>query len=465
MSTFNVNVKSKRNKINVQINASDVASSSDTDNNVETTRPTKKMKKTTIMPDENDKVLVGFEKSVASMIKKHAHTIYEGKSYHKLNDSQKNSISNAFNSILDLTDNDTNDDSQRSLFTDSQWLDLKRLMSKQKTWTPLDNAIQKKLKIIETLAVKDIQAAYRKCLESQITYAMTENETYFEIYAFLLKILHEKSAILNSASKEKLSEGDYVITLWSRILSAIFEDKSHNMFCKWGDTVPEESSAAKKQDINATTVIGDKIDLRVCTSSPSGKIIDLLSVEFAKDSSSGKFFADHRKVLREAKANADRFYRSPFLNSKIKKNTRGHCIQIAGPVGQMLEVALVDNGLYAASHLGSLRLPSTQMDLRYLRTLLERLLTVKNILLTQKRYYELIEHSEQAAKKSMESKLNMDSSPYSPSSPTSSPSSLSSSSTTNKYISWVRGTWFPPSIKKDTKCSGVWHESLFSPPK
>ncbi|RCH91034.1 hypothetical protein CU098_008033, partial [Rhizopus stolonifer] len=84
-----------------------------------------------------------------------------------------------------------------------------------------------------------------------------------------------------------------------------------------GDTVPEESSAAKKQDIDATTVIGDKIDLRE-------------SIEGSK----------------------------------------GQRRQIAGPAGQMLEVSLVDNGLYAASHLGSLRLPSTQMDLRYLRALL-----------------------------------------------------------------------------------------------
>lgn len=44
-------------------------------------------------------------------------------------------------------------------------------------------------------------------------------------------------------------------------------------------------------------------------------------------------------------------------------------MQIVGPVRQMLEVALVDNGLYAATHLGSLRLLTFhQMDLRYLRT-------------------------------------------------------------------------------------------------
>lgn len=46
-------------------------------------------------------------------------------------------------------------------------------------------------------------------------------------------------------------------------------------------------------------------------------------------------------------------------------------MQIAGPDGQMSKAKLVNNGLYAASHLGSLRLPSTQIDLRNLCTLLE----------------------------------------------------------------------------------------------
>lgn len=74
-------------------------------------------------------------------------------------------------------------------------------------------------------------------------------------------------------------------------------------------------------------------------------------------------------------------------------------MQIAGPAGQLLEVALVDNGLYAANHIGSLRLSSAQMDLRYLRTVLERLFTLKKYLLAQKTCYESIEHSIQASEK------------------------------------------------------------------
>ncbi|CEG74538.1 hypothetical protein RMATCC62417_12598 [Rhizopus microsporus] len=149
------------------------------------------------MPNEKDTILDGFEKSVANM----------------LNDTHKNAISNGFNSIVDLTDNDSNDDSQRNLFTDNQWAELNRLFNKQKQWTSIHNDIQKKLKIIEKLAKTDLKAAYLACLNSQITCAMTSDEVKFEIYAFLLKILHEKTSILNSASKEKFTEGDYVIML------------------------------------------------------------------------------------------------------------------------------------------------------------------------------------------------------------------------------------------------------------
>jgi hypothetical protein len=134
-------------------------------------------------------------------------------------------------------------------------------------------------------------------------------------------------------------------------------------------------------------------------------------------------------------------------------------MQIVGPEGQMSKVKLVNNGLYAASHLGSLRLPSTQTDLRNLRTLLERIFTLKNIILNQKAYYVSIEHKKHAAKKPTGSKQNMERSPYSPSSSTSSQSSATS---TERYTSWVRGAWFPPSAEKDRKYQGEWNSSLLA---
>jgi hypothetical protein len=156
-----------------------------------------------------------------------------------------------------------------------------------------------------------------------------------------------------------------------------------------GDTVPEESTSYKKisQDFDSST-IGDKIDLRVCCLSPGGKVVDLVSVEFAKNISNDKYFSDHRKVLREAKINIDRFYRSPFMKRRDKRNMSDHCIQIARAEGQIKQVCLVDNGVYVASRIGSLRLPSSQTDLRKARTLLERLFTLKQIILNQISYYE-----------------------------------------------------------------------------
>ncbi|KAL7318191.1 hypothetical protein PS15m_004448 [Mucor circinelloides] len=54
------------------------------------------------------------------------------------------------------------------------------------------------------------------------------------------------------------------------------------------DCSNSNAQKASKQDASHTAAIGDKIDLRECTSSPSSKTVDLLSVAFAKDSSNGK---------------------------------------------------------------------------------------------------------------------------------------------------------------------------------
>lgn len=107
------------------------------------------------------------------------------------------------------------------------------------------------------------------------------------------------------------------------------------------------------------------------------KTVDLLAVEFVKDTDANKFHTDHRKVLREAKVNANYFYRSKHLDDRTKRSIRGQEIQVAGVEAQMNEVKLVDNGLYVASNSGSPLLRSCGADLRKLRTVLERLLTLK----------------------------------------------------------------------------------------
>lgn len=137
------------------------------------------------------------------------------------------------------------------------------------------------------------------------------------------------------------------------------------------------SSQSKKETLGDKLCIGDKVDARVCTKSASGKVVDLVNFEFANNNSDNKSHSDHRKVVREAKNIADRFYQGPYISSRSKKNIKSLCVQVARVKGQINDVCLVDNGLYVSTKLGSLRLPTSSLDLRKGRALLERLYDMK----------------------------------------------------------------------------------------
>lgn len=206
------------------------------------------------------------------------------------------------------------------------------------------------------------------------------------------------------------------------------------------------------------------------------------------------------KILREGKTVADQFYRFLGLTSREKRNIAGCCIQIAGVGGQVMNVKLVDQGLYVVSRLGSLRLPSSQVEMRKTRVLLERLFTLKRNLLYLKNLFQKLEFDKSFDSKSMERKLNIKRSPYENSSNEQSSSNESSNEEISsqefseeeiskeeafeeeaseekvpsedfsdvykdvKYTNWVHGSWFPPPPKKDLRYDGVWHKHLFSPP-
>lgn len=134
------------------------------------------------LPAEKDAILKSGQ-STGTKIKHHAQDLYFGKQYHKLDNVQKDSISNGFNSILDLTNNRPEGNGQRSLFTNEEWLKFNSKWNKQKNWDQLDDDVQRMLKTIENLAVNDLKKAYVKTLSYQTKYALTENEVYFEVYA------------------------------------------------------------------------------------------------------------------------------------------------------------------------------------------------------------------------------------------------------------------------------------------
>ena len=165
-------------------------------------------------------------------------------------------------------------------------------------------------------------------------------------------------------------------------------------------------------------------------------------------------------------------------------------IQIAAVEGQVMNVKLVDQGLYVASHLGSLRLPSSHFEMKKTRVLLERLIILKRNLLYLKNLFQKLEFEKSFDSKSMERKLNIKRSPYENSSDAQSFSNESSNKEFSKeeifeeeayeekapredfsgvhkdakFTDWVRGSWFPPPPKKDLSHDGVWHKHLFSPP-
>ena len=60
----------------------------------------------------------------------------------------------------------------------------------EKEWKSIVKGIQKELKCIEQLAVDDVQAAYVRCLEYQMKYALNENEAYFEVYGMIFCDTH-----------------------------------------------------------------------------------------------------------------------------------------------------------------------------------------------------------------------------------------------------------------------------------
>lgn len=145
-----------------------------------------------------------------------------------------------------------------------------------------------------------------------------------------------------------------------------------------GESVSKESSAAKTGNNKTKTLIGDKVDGRICiTGPPDGKIVDLINIEFAKTLESSKYHLDDRKILEESKIIADTFYKNPYLDFRYKPNIQANCIQVTGLEGQVVFVKLVDNGVYVSKKVGSLRLPFSPLNLANARILLQRLVHLK----------------------------------------------------------------------------------------
>lgn len=128
------------------------------------------------------------------------------------------------------------------------------------------------------------------------------------------------------------------------------------------------------------------------------------------------------------------------------------------------------------TNIGSLRLPTSGMDLRKIRILLERLSYVKvcvilidksDLVLTSfiqrvavglANTYSILENNMVAAKASMDAKQKYRRSPYHEE------EEEAVGETEDHYLLWVRGFWFPPSKADDVAFDGKVPPHLFSSP-
>ncbi|KAI8063142.1 hypothetical protein BDF21DRAFT_347307, partial [Thamnidium elegans] len=305
------------------------------------------------------------------------------------------------------------------------------------------------------LAEINIKEAYKLSLAKQIKYTFSEEEAFFKIYSIILSTLKFDPSILSFSNKNKSTEQDYIVKLWGTIISSVYDDSS--LSTKWGESVYKESSQAKRT-ISDPSPVGDKVDCRVYTKGANGEEVDVMNIEFARHHNSKKFQDDHRKLLREGKTISDHFYYSPYLKPRMKRNIAGIGIQIAGTEGQIKKVKLVDKGLYVATKLGSLRLPSSCLELKKARTLIERLLTLKNDFMYLANCQNIISNETMAATRHMDLKLNVERSPYEEEENDDEEEEKSS----DKYLSWVRGSWFPPLPRKDKTYDGDYPENIFN---
>ncbi|KAG1141071.1 hypothetical protein G6F37_010772 [Rhizopus arrhizus] len=145
-------------------------------------------------------ILKGCTKSVASVIKANAiKTAMTVKSFDNLTDQQKVGVSLGFSLIVDLSKNDSLCGSQKPLFPEEAWQELKN----------------------------------RHNMLSQKTNNTSK-----------LCLINKESSVLRPSGYRTATEQNFMGEVWTPILSAVFNDP--HLKLKWGDSIAKESTTAKR---------------------------------------------------------------------------------------------------------------------------------------------------------------------------------------------------------------------------
>lgn len=145
-----------------------------------------------------------------------------------------------------------------------------------------------------------------------------------------------------------------------------------------GESISENSTAVKK--VSGTYegwIFGDQVDMRILTQI-KGKAYDVLNGEHANDvPDDNKYYAEHRKVLREAKDTLDCLFEKQYLPPTECKRLVVPSFQATGLDGEVMAVTLPVPGLCMTQRIGYLPIPSTASELKDKCKCIKRMLFMK----------------------------------------------------------------------------------------
>ncbi|KAI7867932.1 hypothetical protein BDF14DRAFT_612964 [Spinellus fusiger] len=131
-------------------------------------------------------MLIGMRRSIGSVIKTEAIRLSNSaRTYDDLDNDQKNIIFLGLNSMCDLSNNSDSRESQKSLFTENAWNELKNRVYVSRDMSPLPRYIERDLLRIKEVAMNDLKRAYQISLSLQREYAFTPDEAYFQVYSHM----------------------------------------------------------------------------------------------------------------------------------------------------------------------------------------------------------------------------------------------------------------------------------------
>ncbi|KAL7327135.1 hypothetical protein PS15p_209370 [Mucor circinelloides] len=321
---------------------------------------------------ESDNVFVaGCDISVGTMIKRAAYNLHEKNQ--PMSCRERKIMTSGLSSILDLSDDSF--DSQRSLFTQTQWDELHARYD-PKFDTPLyelDSDVVDFLKIAcGTLELSNDIDCTLKFLRKSQEQLTSVSSIALKIAEHILGLTKSYNYLLSQNPTKDVTELDCYCTIWSPIFLLLFPPSNH-VRVKAGESINSSSTINKKELYRENShVKAFKIDFRFLADMGNEEY-DIGVGECAVNSSDTKAVKDEGKLTREAKDAVDKILRA--VSEKV--NTKVWTIQTLGSSCSISMLDIFDVGLYVANYKYTFSIPNTtnsfieniNMILKYLLTM------------------------------------------------------------------------------------------------